>query len=161
SGEALAVGRYENAGQWSPNTPSNPVLEVVRGASVHSSAQGRFEIKQIERNPEEGILTLWATFDLGNGMAGEIRYDANAAAVRTFPDPRDKYLRLLGPKSSWCVQVEPRGGSFVPGNVDLQSIRLRRAAPGGEMREIQASASESATTDLDKNGVPEVSACFT
>jgi hypothetical protein len=160
-GEALGVGRYENAGPWPPEDPRNPALEVVRGAFVYSSAQGRFEIKQIERNTEQGILTLWATFDLGNGMAGEIRYDANAAAVRTFLDPGDKHLLLMGPKSNWYLQVEPRGGSFEPGNLNLQSVRLQRVGPGGGTREIHAIASESAITDRDENGVPEVSVCFT
>ena len=80
-------------------------------------------------------------------------------AARAFPSAADQIVRLRSNKPSVCVQVEPAGGVFELEDVDIASVRLRRADSDAEpiapigMKRI-------AFADTDRNGIPEMALCF-
>jgi PKD repeat protein len=81
-------------------------------------------------------------------------------AARAFPDAQDRVIRLLAAKPKACLQVEPVEGSYQNEAVILASLKL--ISPGtGVVDEIPAIAGKgSISSDSDRNGVPEVAACF-
>ena len=76
--------------------------------------------------------------------------------ARVFTSGGNKSIRLGSGKPTWCAEIEPVGGNFAVGDIDLGSIILVFGA-----NHISAlSGKTELSTDSDKNGVPELEACF-
>jgi len=77
---------------------------------------------------------------------------------RAFVANGDRVVRLGSEKPTWCVQVEPIDGSF-----DVRGVDLRRFMMifrnSGAVQKIQA-IEASLERDTDRNGVPEITVCF-
>jgi hypothetical protein len=59
-----------------------------------------------------------------------------------------------------CVQIEPIDGSFALSDVDLSTVSMISEGTGAVSRIPSAASRQSQSTDMDRNGVPEISACF-
>jgi hypothetical protein len=81
-------------------------------------------------------------------------------AARAIVDTQDRSIRLLSSKPTACLHVEPVDGSFAIDAVDLGSVSL--ASPGtGDVDRIGSIVGKgSASGDADRDGVPDLTACF-
>ncbi|TMQ54159.1 MAG: PKD domain-containing protein [Candidatus Eisenbacteria bacterium] len=80
--------------------------------------------------------------------------------ARAFAAPENRTVRLFASRPSACIQLEPVGGDFALADVNLATVRLRSAGTG-VIEEIAAlSGKLGIARDRDRNGVPELSACF-
>ncbi|HET9951328.1 MAG TPA: S8 family serine peptidase, partial [Candidatus Eisenbacteria bacterium] len=80
--------------------------------------------------------------------------------ARAFPDPQDRSIRLLSAKPTACLHVEAVGGSFEIDAVDYAALSLLSEGTG-EVDRIEAIAGKgSASGDADRNGIPDLAACF-
>lgn len=166
SGSELTVGVYEQAQDFPVSDPTRPALGIVWNHSVYLGLDHkRFEIKQIERDPLQGILRLWATFEVGDGynepLKGEIRYDANAASARAFTIGANRSINLIGAMPMWYLQVEPPGYFIEVNEPNYASLKLRRVDANGVTRElIPDPAATRIVPDQDGNGIPERALAF-
>ncbi|HET9250717.1 MAG TPA: PKD domain-containing protein [Candidatus Eisenbacteria bacterium] len=80
--------------------------------------------------------------------------------ARAFTAGGGRTIRLGGGKPTWCVQVEPVGGSFSLNLVHLESIVMKSAGTG-DVGQITAVVDKSSVgSDRDGNGLDEITACF-
>lgn len=80
--------------------------------------------------------------------------------ARAFTAGGGRSIRLGGGKPTWCVQVEPIGGSFALNLVDPSSIVMKSAGTG-VVDEISAVVDKTSVgADRDGNGLEEITACF-
>jgi hypothetical protein len=164
AGSPLGVGVYDNVGRDPFQDPTRAGLSVVHSAAVYTFSEGRFEVKQIARSAQAGLLSFWATFEIGFGtpdkLSGEIRYDSDAAPARALIVGTNQELRLIGERPTWCLNLEPRNGSFAVDAGGLGTVTLGRRDPSGVLRTLH-SADVSVAGDQDGNGQPELAACYT
>jgi len=88
-------------------------------------------------------------------------YSSPAAVdARAFVENESRTLPTSGTGANVCVRVEPVNGSYSNADVDVSSIVLRSNGTGS-VSEIHSVASKKAVvSDTDRNGVPEIGACF-
>src|SRR5439155_14786868 len=115
-----------------------------------------------DSRPEPYSVTFTAANVLSASATTKITVtDASIAGVcqaRAFTTDGKGGIRLGGGKERRCVNLEPVGGSFSLGTVDVTSI-VMKSHNTGSVEEIRAS--EVATGgDRDGNGVQEIAACF-
>lgn len=80
---------------------------------------------------------------------------ASALEANAFTAPGDRTIRLQSGKPAWCVRLEPLPGSFDPGSVDVNTVRLQYGAA-----DIAALDKASTIGDQDRDGLPDLSICF-
>lgn len=104
--------------------------------------------------------TFTVTLTVGDGSltagASTIAIVQDIFPARAFTTKANATIRLGSGKDTWCTQVEPLGGSYLNTAADLGSIVLSFGS-------AQASAiggKTSISSDVDRNGVDEITACF-
>jgi PKD repeat protein len=80
--------------------------------------------------------------------------------ARAFTTGGGRTIRLGGGKPTWCVQVEPIGGSFTLNLVDPASIVMTSDGTGSVDRISAVVEKTSVGADRDGNGLEEITACF-
>ena len=79
--------------------------------------------------------------------------------ARAFLTLRAPLIAGAGPPST-CFQVEPVAGDYVNSDVLLSSIVLESTGTGSVSEIPAVQGKENRVSDLDHNGVPEISTCF-
>jgi PKD repeat protein len=80
--------------------------------------------------------------------------------AKAFFTGGNKTTNLKAGKPTTCVQIQPIGGSFLLGDVDIASIKMISVGTG-TVSEIFAGGSKTTIDgDKDKDGINEVAACF-
>jgi len=90
-------------------------------------------------------------------MAGTTATITSIFDARVFTSSGgNKTIRLNSGKPTWCAQIEPVGGDFALGDINLGSIAL----VFGSNQISAVNGKTDMGTDSDKNGVLELEACF-
>jgi len=84
---------------------------------------------------------------------------ASPLTARSFLRSTRATLALTRAPSEVCIQLEPVNDAFTTDQVDLPTVRLTWAGSGSAAG-IDAVQTEQSPQDSDRNGIPEVSACF-
>lgn len=118
--------------------------EAVGAAAAHAYGQaGQYPVVLTVNDGDlEGNETTSATV-------------ATALEATAFTAPGDRTIRLQSGKPAWCVRLEPLAGSFSPMSVDVTTVRLVYG-----VAEIAALDKSPTTGDQDRDGLPELSVCF-
>ena len=118
--------------------------EAVGAAAAHSYAQaGEYSVVlTVEDGELDGSETTSALI-------------ASALEANAYTTPADRTIRLQSAKPAWCAHLEPRAGSFSPASIELTTVRL---VYGG--KEIPAQSKGSTIGDLDRDGLSDLSVCF-
>jgi hypothetical protein len=80
---------------------------------------------------------------------------ASVLEASAYTTPADRTIRLQSAKPAWCAHLEPPAGSFSPVSIDLTTVRL---VYGGT--ETSAQSKGSTLGDQDRDGLPDLSVCF-
>jgi hypothetical protein len=80
--------------------------------------------------------------------------------ARAFTDAGNHTIKLGAGKPRWCAEIEPVGDSYNNAAVDLSSIVMRSQGTGS-VAEIHVGGTKTVVgSDLDGNGIDEITACF-
>lgn len=106
SGNAIAVGTYAGAKNFSGRTAAEPAFEITRSGTATCSSTGSFEVLDLAAD----LSHFWIVWerrcsDVGEGAFGEIRYN-----MPTDPDLFVGAAQMLWPQLSYKAQ--PRRGGF-------------------------------------------------
>lgn len=81
-------------------------------------------------------------------------------AARAFAAPGDRAVRLLSAKPEACFYLEAVDGSFVIGDVDVESVSLFSTGTGEVDRIGSIAGKGTVAGDADRNGVADFPVCF-
>jgi len=112
------------------------------------NADGKLDLAVANRNP--GTVSVLLNLTPGAPAVAPAR--AFLIGGRTVPVG-------AGPPSL-CVRIEPIDGSFDLSDVDLSTVSMVSEGTGSVGRITATASKQSHSADMDRNGVPEISACF-